>query len=410
MERKLSILCVVPSVPIPAETGGTQRTLAMVTALDQSFSVTILGLLSPGCDTEAFRKRLHGRLIAVDSLGSMFWRLTAEPRALVCRAPLRYARYASPPVRVALWRLLQQQRFEVVHFDHPHMGQLLPVVRKMQPWARIVLDEHNVEAQVIDGFAALLRWPQRALLRRQAARVMALERRLVQEADATLACSEINAAELRRLGARHVEVIPNGIGLNSEALGQWQDRRLLVFIGSLDWRPNVDAAMRLVTKIWPRARDAMPGSLLAIVGRNPPPRLVACSSECVLITGRVKSVAPYLRMARATAIPLRAGSGTRIKILEAWAAGVPVISSRLGAEGLAYEDHENLLLAESDQEFADAMVRVWHDSDLAHRLTSAGAQTATRYEQAKIGQRLVSFYAGWLSAAEGRVAERSALA
>ena len=155
----------------------------------------------------------------------------------------------------------------------------------------------------------------------------------------------------------------------------------------------------------------MPGSLLAIVGRKPPPRLVARSSERdVLITGRVESVAPYLRIARATAIPLRAGSGTRIKILEAWAAGVPVITSRLGAEGLAYEDQENLLLAESDQEFADAMVRVWHDSDLAHRLTSAGAQTATRYEQAKIGQRLVSFYAGWLSAAEGRVAERSALA
>ena len=412
MERKLSVLCLLPSVPVPAETGGTQRSLAIVTALDQSFSVTVVGLLSPGCDTEGFRKQLRGRLIVVDPMGSMFWRLTAEPRALLRGAPLRYARYASPPVRVALQRVLQQQRFDLVHFDHPHMGQLLPLVRRMQPWARIVLDEHNVEAQVIDGFAALLRWPQRALLHRQADRVMGLERRLVQEADATLACSDINAAELRRFGARHVEVIPNGTTrLDSEALGPRNDRRVLVFVGSLDWLPNIDAAMRLVTKIWPRARDAMPGSLLAIVGRKPPPRLVARSSERdVLITGRVESVAPYLRIARATAIPLRAGSGTRIKILEAWAAGVPVITSRLGAEGLAYEDQENLLLAESDQEFADAMVRVWHDSDLAHHLTSGGAQTATRYEQAKIDQRLVSFYAGWLSSAEVRAAERSARA
>jgi glycosyltransferase involved in cell wall biosynthesis len=125
----------------------------------------------------------------------------------------------------------------------------------------------------------------------------------------------------------------------------------------------------------------------------------------VLVTGRVDSVAPYLRSARATAVPLRAGSGTRIKIIEAWAAGVPVIANRLAAEGLAYSNEQNVLIADTDQEFADAIVRVWHDTDLAARLASKGEQTAARYDQARIGQRLVNFYAAGLRSVEEETEE-----
>jgi glycosyltransferase involved in cell wall biosynthesis len=377
-----------------------QRTLALVKALDQAFSVTVLALLTEGCNPAAFREELSGRLRVVDPTSGLLWRLAAEPRSLALGMPLRYARYVSPPVRAALAELLREEKFDIVHFDHPHMGQLLPMVRRAQPDVRLVLDEHNVEAHLLQSYAALLKWPQAVLLRRQAARVMALERRLVRQADATLACSDENAADLGRLGARHVAVIPNGVTIDPRARGPWKDRNGLVFIGSLDWRPNVDAAMRLATRIWPRVRDAIPGSYLAIVGRRPPPRLRECASERVLVTGRVDSVAPYLRSARATAVPLRAGSGTRIKIIEAWAAGVPVIANRLAAEGLAYSNGQNMLIADTDEGFADAIARVWHDPDLASRLASRGEQTAVRYDPAKIGQRLVSFYAAGLWPAE----------
>lgn len=409
MKPKLSVLCVLPCVPIPAETGGTQRTLALVKALDQAFSVTVLALLTEGSNPAAFRAELSGRVRVVDPTSGLLWRLAAEPRSLALGTPLRYARYVSPPVRAALRELLQEQEFDIVHFDHPHMGQLLPMVRRAQPQARVLLDEHNVEAHLLQGYAALLKWPQSLLLRRQAARVMALERRLVRQVDATLACSDENAADLRRLGARRVSVVPNGVTVDPEARGPWKDRNGLVFIGSLDWRPNVDAAMRLVNRIWPRVRNVISGSHLTIVGRRPPQRLRDCASERVRVTGRVDSVAPYLRSARATAVPLRAGSGTRIKIIEAWAAGVPVIANRLAAEGLAYSNGQNVLIADSDDDFADAIARVWHDPDLAARLASRGEQTAARYDPAKIGQRLVSFYANGLWSAEEE-AEESARA
>jgi glycosyltransferase involved in cell wall biosynthesis len=408
LNSKPSVLCVLPCVPVPADTGGTQRTLASVKALDRAFAVTILALAQPGSDPVAFRRQVSGRVTVVDPGGSALWRLLSGPRALASGRPLRYARYASPPVIAALERILRQHRFDLVHFDHPHMGQLLPTVRRLQPSAWAVLDEHNVEARVIEGFASLLHWPQRELLFRQAARVRRLERWLVQEADATLACSDQDAKALRAMGARRVKVIPNGIRSDPAARSSAGHRHDLIFIGSLDWPPNVDAAQRLAVRIWPLARARLPEARLVIAGRSPPPRIRSLASERVVVTGRVESVAPVLRRARATAIPLRAGSGTRIKILEAWGASVPVVANRLAAEGLDYVNQENVLIAETDQEFADSIARIWEDPVLATRLARGGERTAVRYEQSRIGDRLVETYFEWLSGSLGDEAQGSA--
>src|SRR5258708_17111968 len=107
MKPKLRVLCVFPCVPIPAETGGTQRTLALVKALDQAFSVTVLALLTGGSNPAALREELSGRLRVVDPTSSVLWMLSAEPRSLALGTPLRDARYASPPVRAALGQLLR---------------------------------------------------------------------------------------------------------------------------------------------------------------------------------------------------------------------------------------------------------------------------------------------------------------
>jgi glycosyltransferase involved in cell wall biosynthesis len=178
----------------------------------------------------------------------------------------------------------------------------------------------------------------------------------------------------------------------------------LIFIGSLDWPPNVDAAQRLALRIWPLARRHLPEARLVIAGRSPPPRIRSLACERIVVTGRVDSVAPVLRQARASAIPLRAGSGTRIKILEAWAASVPVVANSLAAEGLDYVNQENLLLAETDEEFAASIIRIWEDPVLAARLARGGERMAARYEQSKIGDRLVETYFGWLS---GSVADEA---
>src|SRR5947207_12804890 len=260
----------------------------------------------------------------------------------------------------------------------------------MQPQALMVLDAHNVEAEIMERLAeSAPRW-QRKGLRWQAGRIRELERALARNMDLVFTCSEKDAVAFREMGARRVRVVPNAIPpLPAPLVAQRQD---VVFVGSLDWRPNAAAAVLLAKEIWPRCRALLPGARLAIVGRNPPAHVQALAAHDILVEGSVPSVRPYLDRAFATAIPLRAGSGTRIKILEAWAAGVPVIASRIAAEGLPYTDGRDLILAEEPGEFARALVRLWRDRQLADDLAAEGRKTVEPFTADKIGERLAQDY------------------
>jgi len=295
--------------------------------------------------------------------------------------------------------VLEAKRFQVVHFDHPHTALLFKLVRKLQPQARTILDAHNVEADIVERLAdAGPRW-KRPLLRWQASRVRRLEKRLARAMDLVLTCSEKDGEEFRGLGAKKVRVVPNGIPplLTAPAA----DRTDVVFVGSLDWHPNVDAALTLARDIWPLVRGTLPGARLVLVGRNPPHAIRELAGPDVVVTGAVESVAPFLRRARATAIPLRIGSGTRIKILEAWAAGIPVIASRIAAEGLPYTDGKDVLLAEDPMQFARALQRVWKDPALAQRMMSEGRRTVEPFSPSRVAQRLIESYCEELAAASG---------
>ncbi len=192
------------------------------------------------------------------------------------------------------------------------------------------------------------------------------------------------------MGGRCVRVVPNSVPPLSRSLVA--QRRDVVFVGSLDWRPNAEAALLLAQEIWPLCRALLPGARLVIVGRNPPAQVLELGADDVGIAGSVPSVQPFLDGAFATAIPLRAGSGTRIKILEAWAAGVPVIASRIAAEGLPYRDGEDLIIAEEPGEFARALVRLWRDRALAQRLVREGQRTVEPFTPDKIAETVARYY------------------
>jgi len=322
--------------------------------------------------------------------------LLNETSGVVAGLPAGYCRYGG--FSRLLKQLLETQRFDLVHFDHPHAASAWPQIKRLQPHARLVLDAHNVEAEIVEQFAGSApRW-QRKVLRWQAARIRALERQLSRSLDLVLTCSDKDAAAFREMGARRVRVVPNAIPPLSPALVA--QRRHVVFVGSLDWRPNADAAAVLAKEIWPRCRALLPGARLLIVGRNPPLHVRALASNDVVIEGDVPSVRPYLDRAFATAIPLRVGSGTRIKILEAWAAGVPVVASRIAAEGLPHADGVDLILAEEPAEFARALVQLWRDRHLADRLARQGARTVEPFTVEKIGETVERDYRELLASRE----------
>jgi glycosyltransferase involved in cell wall biosynthesis len=386
-DRRPRVLALLPGVPVPANTGGALRALTLLQALDRSFDTTTLSWGRKGEDPAAFQRMLEGTAYVVDRTGPVDAAF-AEAMAFMLGCPAGYARYGWFPSR--LKNLLETQRFDFVHFDHPHTALSWPQIRRLQPHVRLVLDAHNVEAEIVERLAeSAPRW-QRKGLRWQASRIRELERDLARNMDLVLTCSDKDAAAFREMGARRVRVVPNAIPPLSPPLVA--HRKDVVFVGSLDWRPNADAAVVLAKEIWPRCRALLPGARLLIVGRNPPLHVQALASHDVLVMGSVPSVQPYLDRAYATAIPLRAGSGTRIKILEAWAAGVPVVASRIAAEGLPYTDGKDLILAEEPGEFARALVRLWRDRQLADSLVRSARATVAPFTSDKIAEALARDY------------------
>ena len=381
------VLALLPGIPVPANTGGNLRALTIVRALDASFDLTALAWAREGDDPQALDRLLSGHAYAVPRTGPVD-ALFAEGMGLLLGTPAGYCRYGWFPAR--LRQMLEAERFDAVHFDHPHTALSWPLVRRLQPEAKLVLDAHNIEAEIVERVAeSAPRW-QRKALRWQARRIRDLERELARELDLIFACSEKDAAAFREMGARRVRVVPNSIPPRSRPLVA--QRRDAVFIGSLDWRPNADAAVMLAREIWPRCRALLPGARLAIVGRNPPPHVRALAAHDVVVAGSVPSVQPWLDGAFATAIPLRAGSGTRIKILEAWAAGVPVVASRIAAEGLPFADGHDLLLAEEPGDFARALVRLWRDRRLAEELAEHGRVTAAPFAPENVSRAVAACY------------------
>jgi glycosyltransferase involved in cell wall biosynthesis len=378
------VLGLFPSVPLPANTGGTLRSLTMMRALDRAFDLTVVAW---GRGSEELSRGLRGRVLTVKR-GTPVDQLFAEAMGFVLGCPAGYPRYGWFPS--LLQKLLEEEQFDAIHFDHPHTALSWPLIRKLQPNAKLVLDAHNVEAEIIERVAEQApRW-QRAAMRWQASRIRELETELARQLDLVFTCSDRDAQAFEDMGASEVRVVPNAIPpLKPSAVAE---RRDVVFVGSLDWRPNADAAIELAKEIWPRCKSLLPGARLVIVGRNPPSQVQALASRDVIVTGSVPSVQPYLDGAFATAIPLRAGSGTRIKILEAWAAGVPVVASRIAAEGLPYEDDRDILLAEEPGQFARALVRLWRDPVLSQQLIHEAQRTVRPFTADHIAETVAQYY------------------
>jgi glycosyltransferase involved in cell wall biosynthesis len=259
-----------------------------------------------------------------------------------------------------------------------------------------VLDEHNVEYR----FMERLERQERSRLRRLFYRLEARKLRddelaACRRADAILTTSDVDRATLAPdVGATPIRVVPNGVDTTFFTPGPaGNGRPRLVFTGAIDYQPNTDAVLHFCAEIWPRVRRAAPEATLAIVGKDPPPAVLALAGEGVTVTGTVPDVRPWMQSATAFVVPLRTGGGTRLKILEALASGRAVVSTSLGCEGLEVTPGRDILVADEPAAFADAVLRCVGDPALRARLGAAGrALVEERYRWEAIGANLADFY------------------
>ena len=367
MNQKPRLLFVSPRFLLPADSGGKIRTTQILRGMKGgAFDITLASPAPEYASTgferelEAVCDRFAGWPEPVRSRWHRLWRIAG----LFGGPPVSVLSDASPDGRKKVAQELERG-YDLAVFDFPHSVVLAPPRLDTAS----LLFTHNVEHEIYGRHSTVAPSPlMRSVWRSQTRKMRAFEKQALGRFDWTVAVSERDARKFKEeFGIANVTVIPTGVDLDFFAFHGPAVSNTVAFTGAMDWAPNVDGMEFLLEEIWPLVTTHIPDASMAVVGRNPPDRLVRRARDLTVrwhFTGFVDDVRPHVRTSAVYVIPLRVGGGTRIKVFEAMAMGCPVVSTAIGVEGLPLQPEEHFLLAESPMEFAEAIVRLLREPAL----------------------------------------------
>jgi polysaccharide biosynthesis protein PslH len=372
----MRILWIKTELLHPLDKGGRIRSYQILRSLTRQHQVTYLCLDDGRAAADAVeRAREYAQEVVVvpfrPPAKMSFGFLVDLLRNLLSPLPYAIARYHSPELRERVRCLGRAADLIVCDFLAPSLNlpDDLP--------APVVLFEHNVEATIWQRHASVPQHPvRRAYMQLQWRRMWRHESRECRRFAHVIAVSPIDAEVIRRdYAVASVGHIPTGVDLEyfTASRPRPRDSRELVFVGSMDWMPNEDGICWFATDVFGRVHERIPGARLLVVGRSPSPgiRALAARNSAIEVTGTVADVRPYLERAAICVVPLRVGGGTRLKIYEAMAMGVPVVSTAIGAEGLPLRNDEHLVIADTADEQVEAICALLTDRTRAGRLAAA---------------------------------------
>ena len=361
----MRILALSVTCPVPANNGVKMRTWSVLRALAaEGHEIALITFADPGTVDEkpsSELSRVCRRVIQIphrlkslssraDYLGRATHLFSGTPYGIVVAQSSEMARNIGV--------LLDQGAVDVILCEQTDLLINLPA-RLPVP---VLVDFHNVDYLILERY---LRFERNALKRiyawLESRKLRAWERKACQTASAAFACSQHDRALLQALGPNlPMFVVPNVVDVNEYAPGGIEDARKILFQGGLDWYPNRDAVEFFVAHIFSRIKSQIPEVKFVVAGRNPPENFRARLSGVpgVEFTGTVPDMRAEIKSAAVCVVPLRMGSGTRLKILESAAMAKPIVSTNLGAEGLEFQNGKEILLADEPSAFAAAVVKL----------------------------------------------------
>jgi glycosyltransferase involved in cell wall biosynthesis len=366
-------LVVAPEAPYPAIGGGALHTAAIMEYLASRYELDVIVFHEPGArDPRAGFPRGLARDICVIELPCHARSAPARALRTLSRfrrgvAPLN-DRFAGFGDRMARW--LDGRRYSVGVVEHfwcaPYQALLA------RHCDRTVLDLHNIESRLYQAYAEEEAWPLAVVCRRFERCCLEMEREWLPKFSVLLTTSEADAERVRAIAPHaRVAVYPNTIPLVPVPSPAKED--VIIFSGNLEYRPNLTAVRYFREAIWPVLRERWPGLVWRLIGMNADSvRRYTAGDGRIDLRGPVDDAIEALAQAKVAVVPVLSGSGTRVKILEAWASSTAVVSTRMGAEGLAGRDGEHLLLADSPGDFAAAVSRLLGSTGQRARVASAG--------------------------------------
>jgi hypothetical protein len=386
--KNLAVLVIATKAPWPAVDGG--RFLLLNTLQALAAAGCRLTLVAPA-DPTRFDLAEAARELSAFCTPALVPAAPLPPFAALLRsggAPVSIARHTLPAVRQEVERRLAAGSFDVVHAEQLQaLPQAEPAFARGMP---VVLRAQNVESDLWAETARRGRGARGFLLRREARKLAAWEGNAVRRAAATLALTEEDAARLRELsgGGGRVGVVRAAFPDLPPGPGRLAGEPAVTVFGSRGWLPNEESTAWFASEVWPAVRAVLPGAVLHLFGAPP-----GLDSPGVAVHPSPGDSAEVYAPGSILAVPLRIASGVRIKILEAWARGVPVVATPAALAGLEAEDGREALVARDAREFATAISRLHREPELAAGLIEAGRRARReRHEPGVVAGRLIEEY------------------
>lgn len=395
----MKILIVTTKSPYPLFEGRALRTYNLIKQAALHHEIHLLSFVQTPEDLEGIEHmRSICNVVEYEKLyfdGAKTQIIKDAICELFSRAPLPVVKYRTAGMRAKMRKLMQTHQYDLVHLDMLHLADYMDLCGNTP----VALIEHNVEHVILDRRADNETRPlHRAYLRYQAAKLKSYEGRACQRAQHVVAVSELDAQQLRELGpGARVTSVPNGV--DTEYFRTSHPPRKptnLVFVGGFTWFPNLDAITYFCEDILPKLLKTIGDIQLTVIGKQPdtPVAQEIAKHPNVKLAGLVEDIRPDVDAAAAYIVPLRIGGGTRLKILDALSMSKAIISTSVGCEGLDVEDGKTIVIADTPDAFAQAIVKVLADPAWADTIGRQGRQLVeSRYDWAAVAKTLMAVYA-----------------
>jgi polysaccharide biosynthesis protein PslH len=387
----MQILMVTASLPYPPHQGGALRSYGIIHGLHAAgHDITLLSFHDPETNIAVESTPLAQYCSRIETVPPPSRSKKDRLRDLILSTQPDIAkRLYSDAFYACLNQLIHEKNFDLIQFEGIEVVCYLPLLRKKGLHAKLCYDAFNAEAALqhlifqVDR-ENIRRWPAAAYSFIQAQRIEHFERQICQGADCVIAVSNEDAEILRQYRTdKRVPVVTNGIFVDDYTdSGEELDlgENTIVFTGKMDYRPNVDAMTWFAESVLPLVQAQIPETRLYIVGQKPHPRLESLRHKNhIEITGWVPDVQPFLRGAGVYVAPLRMGSGTRLKILEAMAVGCAVVATHIAISGMRSEANQALIVADEAETMAAKIIHLLRDKTRRQTLGKGARQFVKRY-------------------------------
>jgi glycosyltransferase involved in cell wall biosynthesis len=400
----MRVLHLTTEFPWPATSGGSVRTvsqLRILASLPEVESVTVLSVAEVPV-TEADRRALTAAIPKLRVLPPIFHPVHLfdfkryVPRVVALRAlrgvPYLAGKWDSPRVRKSLRRELADTAVDVVYVDHLGMAQYLPDVEIERPSCRIVLDQHNVESDFFKQFADKQKGVKRLVAQAEVRASVKFEKAALKNVHAVVAISEEDAKHFDALAGIHAYVVPMVLPFERKERPRPATPNLC-YVGNLRWHPNVAGLDWFCREVWPKIRARVPEATFEIAGvglKTDPsgkPRVPdAWKVPGVTTVGFLEELEPLYQRSLAMLAPVFGGSGVRVKMLEGFRAGMPVVTTPDGAFGLPLSDGNEALVAADPDGFAERVEKLVKDEGLRQQIREGGYRYLETYHSLGVAQ------------------------